>query len=781
VRAEPADDPLLVEIRDGRGDAIVKLPASAPYEAAVLRWSYVLQRRRGWANRTSTRRAQAENALEELRRLGVTDEQLVRLTNAARLEVAVVDLEELRPDEMRLARRVPWEYLLSAGTSASGRVNPLSITRHLVVTGRAARRRPESVLFVESAPGIVAQEYDFSTERQLVVGALGFAAGRTVLSHTETAAELRRRVATSSPDVVHVAGVDTHEGRALFGPAAAIDDADGVVLRGTSTSVASVSSLEFAQLVTAGKRPPVLVAFNLNNSATELAAEAVLAGADAAIGFQDEIDEDAAEYFYAAFYREWRNHWDVSRAFDAAWRMLREGGGQLHGTGIVLWSATSAFEARAPAALRAGGSQKPGGTIVPVAARPGRPSGAERRRDDRPPVVVSADVNPEINYALLHNRMPIFRTFTLVKTGENPLTVDVTVELHVGSDSYPFRETRELGSAPLALANDVRIPLTSAMARSLRERVQSTLYLCVNVRDSVAFQKTFPVTLLPVDEWLDDGRQSAWLPSFVLPRDPAVTRIVDAAQRYLMALQDDPAAGFDGYQRVDPADPATTEAVDLQVRALWCALSYEFGLSYINPPPSYSSRTQRLRTPSDVLEGKRGTCIDLALLLAACLEYVDIYPALILLAGHAFPAYWRSEAAHDRFALASAPVTSPAPTPTPASAAGTAGRTAPGDGAPTRSTTGNLGGSRSPDVRVAKYGWQFPKQHFGQVMQSIQRGDLVPLETVDLTSRTSFDVAMQDGLENLRNKNEFDSLIDLLQARRNEPAVTPLPIIRAEH
>jgi hypothetical protein len=753
-----------VKIRDPSGDAIVKLPASAPYGEAVERWSYVLQRRRGWANRDSTRKAQAENALAELRRFGVTDEQLVRLANAAWLEVAVEELEERRRDEVVLARRVPWEYLLSAGTSATGRTHPVSITRHLVVPDRAARRRPESVLFVESAPGIVAQEYEFSAERQLVLGALGFAEARTAVSQTESAAELRARIAASSPDVVHVAGVDAREARALSGPAAAIDDTMGVVLRGTATTMAAVSGRDFAKIVTAGKQRPILVAFNINNSAAELAAEAVLAGADAAIGFQDEMDEDAAEYFYAAFYREWRTPpppglapWNIFRAFAAAWRTLRAGGAQLHGTGIVLWSATSAFGAGASTAWGGGHSRKPGGNVVPIASRPSGP--VARARDGRPPVVVSADVNEDINYALLHNRMPIFRTFTLLKTVEEPLTVDVTVELHVGAESCPFRETRELrGSVPLALANDVRIPLTSAMARSLRERVQSTVYLCVNVRDSVAFQKTFPVTLLPVDEWLDDGRQSAWLPSFVLPRDPVVTRVVDAAQRYLMALQDDPAAGFDGYQRVDPADPATTDAVDLQVRALWCALSYEFGLSYINPPPSYSRRTQRLRTPSDVIEGKRGTCIDLALLLAACLEYVDIYPALFLLEGHAFPAYWRSEAAHEKFALASAPAPlreSPASAP-------------PAHGRP------------APAARVAKYGWQFPKQYFGQVMQCVQRGDLVPLETVDLTSRTSFEVATQDGLENLRSKNEFDSLIDLLQARRNEPPVTPLPIIRVE-
>ncbi len=371
-------------------------------------------------------------------------------------------------------------------------------------------------------------------------------------------------------------------------------------------------------------------------------------------------------------------------------------------------------------------------------------------------MIVSVEIEPEINYGLLHNGLPVFRKLTLHKPAAGPaLQVEVTVELNVGSDSYPYRHTVTLEEQPVALAEKVRVPLTSSLARALRERVQSTLYLCVKAGDTVIYQRTVGVTLLPVDEWLDDGRQSVWLPSFVLPRDPVIGRIVDAAQRYLMALQDDPAAGFDGYQGLDPADPDTRSMVDLQVRALWCALSYDFGLSYINPPPSYSARTQRLRTPSDVINGRRGTCIDLALLLAACLEYVDIYPAVILLKGHAFPAFWRSDAAHDDFVLANA---GPA-------AAGA------GNDPPAGVPAGVKG-------QVGRYGWQFQRQHFSLLMQCIQRGDLVPLETVDLTNRSSFDTAMQDGLENLRNKSEFDSLLDLVQARRNEPPVTPLPIIQ---
>ena len=85
-------------------------------------------------------------------------------------------------------------------------------------------------------------------------------------------------------------------------------------------------------------------------------------------------------------------------------------------------------------------------------------------------------------------------------------------------------------------------------------------------------------------------------------------------------------------------------------QAIWTALVNEFRLQYINPPPAYSDRTQRLRTPGDILGSNSGTCIDLALLLASCLEYIDIYPVIVLLEGHAFAGYWRSDAAHEAFA-----------------------------------------------------------------------------------------------------------------------------------
>jgi hypothetical protein len=187
------------------------------------------------------------------------------------------------------------------------------------------------------------------------------------------------------------------------------------------------------------------------------------------------------------------------------------------------------------------------------------------------------------------------------------------------------------------------------------------------------------------------------------------------------------------------------------VRAIWSALLHETPLYYINPPPTFTESSQRLRTPSDTIEGRRGTCIDLALLLAACLEYVDIYPAIILLKTHAFPAYWRNATYHTDFKLAK-------------------------DGADGVGTT-----SDAPSAAVQRYGWHLQRGHWPEVVRQVQAGRLVPLETVWLTQRASFADAIDEGLRNLSGRGEFDSMIDVNLARSDKLSpVTPLPIRRED-
>jgi hypothetical protein len=269
------------------------------------------------------------------------------------------------------------------------------------------------------------------------------------------------------------------------------------------------------------------------------------------------------------------------------------------------------------------------------------------------------------------------------------------------------------------------------------------------------YSKTEQVTLLPVNEWKDDDISRRWLPSFVLPRDPAVAEIIVAAQRYLMALEDDAGAGFDGYQSLDGQDdPDETPNVDAQVRSLWCALLYDFHLNYINPPPTFTSQSQRLRTPTTVVRGRRGTCIDLCLVIAACLELIGIHPVIFLLQGHAFPGYWSSDQRREKVLTVEPPLVETPSSPTP--------------------LPDEIEEAEETSSYVQTVPWVFDRSRYDEVRECVIRGDLVPLESTLLTNRGGFWEAMEDGKRNLEDPEQFHSMLDIKLARDSD--VTPLPL-----
>ena len=410
----------------------------------------------------------------------------------------------------------------------------------------------------------------------------------------------------------------------------------------------------------------------------------------------------------------------------------------------MLWSGQPLLDVRAETPADAGARPRAG-------TRPLKTKAATKTKEIKEtvrPLDFAHDLIPvvdpldSVNYSLLHNEQSLFKRFTL--TNAHPTQaiegIRLYIELCVGDQNYPCRFRLDLAAGSMETLTDrIRIPLTSTLFRSLREAVRSVLFVRISVGDTDVVERTYPVSLLAIDEWLDTNELNAFLPSFVLSRDPAVLRIVDAAQRHLMTLTDDPDAGFDGYQSV--ATEGSSEPVDKQVWALWSALLYDFSISYINPPPSFVDSSQRLRSPSDVLEGKRGTCIDLALLLAACLEYVGIYPVIFLLNDHAFPGYWRSEESRHKFFGV--------------------------EGDP-----GEYVGRK----RTSAYPWMQLQDGYGEVTELVRSGDLAPLETVWLTQHKGFWEARDAGGENLRSRDQFESMIDVQRARDKQ--VTPLPVLR---
>jgi hypothetical protein len=367
---------------------------------------------------------------------------------------------------------------------------------------------------------------------------------------------------------------------------------------------------------------------------------------------------------------------------------------------------------------------------------------------------VEVEVKPlaRLNYSLLHNNRPLFDVFTIRKYVEGVLP-DVRVEarLYLGAESYPYVRSFDMKRAVEPLAAEVRLPLTSELARGVDENIRTNFHVRVACGKVTLHETTHDVTLLPIDLWKDSDDDRQWLPSFVLPRDPAVTQIIQNAQELLACLADDMGQGFDGYQSFDAEADDPAEGVDRQVRAIWSALISKLPLSYINPPPSYEPESQRLRTPSQVLQSGRGTCIDLTVMLAACLEFVEIHPVIFLLEGHAFPGYWRNEEAHDDLITVS--------------------------GASEKVQRESAAGAAETRADMSALPWTFPRDRYAEIMEHIKQGNLAPLESTLLTSRAGYFEALDAGLENLRFRSEFHSMLDIRRAR--EVPVTPLPLGRS--
>lgn len=729
---------------------VLRTPDLRFMQREAIRWSYSLRNRERWNTQKEALLAQEVEIRKLAGQLGLTPEHLDRIAKAGLVEVSIPWVSEREDWALRI---FPWEFLLATATRDLRSERPLTVVRHLGVDRAARRGTPSSWLQVLSAPGALAKEYYFEGETHLIEASVKPLPKRAKDFHTvkdPDEATLRLEVQSRKPDVIHLSGFDSHQGLSILHPDQDAEPRDGYLLRS-----GVVEAEPLAQILTSAKgKRPALVACNFYNSGSRIAPLCVAEGAAAAIGFQDSFDDELAELFFTTLYQAWSlGGWDLRTAFDFAWGGLARQQRSLQGSAIVLWSERSILEEKKPVpravaeerekeGIRAAWSRYAKETPTPETVR-----GL---------LAVEVDAFPRLNYSLLHNDGALFKRFRVRKTKAEVGCVDalaVTVELHVGTDSFPCRlqVAIEETASHIDLPDQIRVSLASSLSRAIHESVHTSLFVEVAWEGIVLFRRTFRVTLLPVDEWRFDTDNYSWLPSFVFPRDPAVLRVIDSAQRYLMALRDDATAGFDGYQSVEEGDPEPADclAVDLQVRAIWSALLYETPLSYINPPPSFTASSQRLRNPSDCIDGKRGTCIDLALLLASCLEYVEIHPVIVLLRTHAFPAYWRHSSFHERFRLAR-------------------GAAPPNGERPTS----------APGQRI---GWDFRVGQYREILGEVQAGRLVPLETTLVTGHGSFADAAALGVQNLANRREFESMLDLLLARTDEKSsVTPLPIRRVE-
>jgi hypothetical protein len=253
---------------------------------------------------------------------------------------------------------------------------------------------------------------------------------------------------------------------------------------------------------------------------------------------------------------------------------------------------------------------------------------------------------PRLNYALAHCGLPLIPSLE-ISNSSCEAAQDVLVKSWVATDyGEPWQKTiPEIPPRESHVEKNIIIPLRKSRLQEVQEAEKANLRVDIYTEGALQVSETFPMEVLAYNEWYYHPDISETMACFVQPNSEAIEKIISLVRDRLRKEYHD--TSLDGYQSNNP------QKVVEMLEALYLVLQKDLQLSYINPPPSFElpenlpgggfTFSQKVFFPEQIFEHRRGTCLDLALLCAACLERMGLNPLCFLIKGHAFFGAWLEE------------------------------------------------------------------------------------------------------------------------------------------
>lgn len=245
---------------------------------------------------------------------------------------------------------------------------------------------------------------------------------------------------------------------------------------------------------------------------------------------------------------------------------------------------------------------------------------------------LSASVAGRINVAFHQNSVPAIAEIGLINETDDDLS-DLSVSVSTVPDFLQPKVFRldYLRARGVARINPVAVDLNASFLLALTEAVLGEISIVAKVGEAEISRLTTPCQLLSPSEWTGLATAPELVAAFVRPNDRSIDVILrNAAEKLRQAGRD---ASLDGYR-----SRKKLRAWEV-AEAIWAALCDE-RIVYALPPQSFEQNGQKVRWPTAVVESKIGTCLDLALLFAACLEQAGLNPLVGFSEGHAFVGLW---------------------------------------------------------------------------------------------------------------------------------------------
>ena len=247
-------------------------------------------------------------------------------------------------------------------------------------------------------------------------------------------------------------------------------------------------------------------------------------------------------------------------------------------------------------------------------------------------IKVQCDYLPLINFAIQQNGASIIHQLSIENTTPAPLKdiqVQITTEPTFGN-AAPIAVAQIPPNESIGLSS-FNLTLSANYFTQLTERLSGNLKIEITSEAESVFCQTYPIDILAYDQWGGLNVLPEMLAAFITPNHTAIVPIIKRAASILGQWTDNPS--LDEYQSRTP------DRVRKQMAAIYTAIT-EQQIIYSTIPASFEEYGQRVRLADSVMAQKLGTCLDMALLYASCLEAIGLNALIIITQGHAFAGAW---------------------------------------------------------------------------------------------------------------------------------------------
>lgn len=247
-------------------------------------------------------------------------------------------------------------------------------------------------------------------------------------------------------------------------------------------------------------------------------------------------------------------------------------------------------------------------------------------------VEIELESDATLGYASIQNSVPVIRSLRLTNHGLEPLEgVEVLIACNPAFAQGTRLRFDRLGPSETRRIAPIDLQADHAYLADLQESVNAAINVSIVAGAEAVAAKAQGVQVLAYDQWAGTRALPELLAAFCMPNNPAVDVLIGKASRLLRSQNSE--LSMDGYQS------KSREVVWKQVSAIYSTIAAE-DLQYSEPPASFGTDGQKIRTPDRILEGRVATCLDLTMLFASCLEQAGLRPVVLFKEGHAWVGVW---------------------------------------------------------------------------------------------------------------------------------------------